>query len=91
MLVNKLRDDEELDDKVTDDEVQQIVKEAVEMETEFLTDALPVGDLGMNAGLMSKYIRFVADRLLTELKVPKIWNLENPFGFMEQTLNGRQD
>ena len=54
------------------------------METEFLTEALPVGDLGMNAGLMSNYIRFVADRLLVELNSPKIWNAENPFAFMEQ-------
>lgn len=60
-----------------------IVAEAVELETEFLTKALPVGDLGMNAGLMATYIRFVADRLLADLGLPKLYHVDNPFQFME--------
>lgn len=61
----------------------EIIKEAVEIEQEFLTKALPVDMLGMNCGLMSEYIEFVADRLLTELEVNKIYNTKNPFSFME--------
>ncbi len=83
MLVNKLRVSGE-EDVIDDAEIAAVVKEAVDLETKFLTEALPVGDLGMNAGLMSQYIRFVADRLLGELKVAKVWNVDNPFSFMEQ-------
>ena len=83
MLVKKIRTGAE-DQNVTDEEIAAIVQEAVALETKFLTEALPVGDLGMNAGLMSQYIRFVADRLLSELGVQKTWNVDNPFSFMEQ-------
>ena len=65
----------ETDQLVTEVEMQAIVREAVTLETEFLTEALPVGDLGMNAGLMATYIRFVADRLLGELGAAKVWNV----------------
>jgi len=83
MLVKKLRAGGE-EDVIDDTEIAAVVKEAVNLETKFLTEALPVGDLGMNAGLMSQYIRFVADRLLSELEVAKVWNVDNPFSFMEQ-------
>lgn len=61
----------------------EIISEAVKIEQEFLTDALPVNMLGMNCDLMSDYIEFVADRLLCELGVGKIYNTKNPFSFME--------
>ncbi|GAA5854897.1 hypothetical protein JCM9279_000190 [Rhodotorula babjevae] len=63
--------------------VAQIVREAVEIEKEFLTDALPVGLIGMNAGLMRQYIEFVADRLLVSLGNDKEYGAENPFDFMD--------
>ena len=63
--------------------IQRIIREAVAIEQEFLTDALPVSLIGMNSVLMKQYIEFVADRLLLSLGVPKIYNSENPFDFME--------
>merc|ERR1712137_271764 len=65
------------------DTVKKIITEAVTIEQEFLTDALPVSLIGMNAGLMSTYIEFVADRLLVALGSPKVYNVKNPFDFME--------
>lgn len=61
----------------------EIIDEAVKIEQEFLTDALPVNMLGMNCELMSQYIEFVADRLLGELGVDRVYNTKNPFSFME--------
>ncbi|KAI9294115.1 ribonucleotide reductase subunit R2, partial [Neoconidiobolus thromboides FSU 785] len=63
--------------------INRIIREAVEIEQEFLTDALPVSLIGMNAKLMSQYIEFVADRLLVSLGQVKIYNVENPFDFMD--------
>lgn len=63
--------------------VLEIITEAVKIEQEFLTDALPVAMLGMNCALMSQYIEFVADRLLLELEQEKFYNTKNPFNFME--------
>ncbi|AUS94194.1 ribonucleoside-diphosphate reductase subunit M2 [Trichoplusia ni ascovirus 6b] len=62
--------------------VIEILKEAVVIEKDFLTDALPVRLLGMNCDLMSQYIEFVADRLLYELIGEKYYNAKNPFDFM---------
>lgn len=64
-------------------EVRAIITEAVTIEQEFLSDALPVGLLGMNADLMCQYIEFVADRLLVSLELPKHYNATNPFDFMD--------
>ena len=64
-------------------EVEEIIKEAVEIEKEFITEALPVRLIGMNSNLMSQYIEFVADRLLAELGNDKIFNVSNPFDFMD--------
>jgi ribonucleoside-diphosphate reductase beta chain len=64
-------------------QIYDIIKEAVSIEQEFVTDALPVSLIGMNAGLMSQYIEFVADRLLLALGLEKVYNVENPFDFME--------
>ncbi|WMV10380.1 hypothetical protein MTR67_003765 [Solanum verrucosum] len=63
--------------------VHQIVHEAVEIETEFVCDALPCALIGMNAELMSRYIKFVADHLLVALGYDKKYNVENPFDWME--------
>ncbi|RAH14989.1 MAG: ribonucleoside-diphosphate reductase [Methanobacteriota archaeon] len=63
--------------------ITQIISEAVEIEIEFVTSALPVSLIGMNADLMKQYIHFVADRLLVAFGVPKIYNAENPFPWME--------
>ncbi|XP_048234981.1 ribonucleoside-diphosphate reductase small chain A isoform X5 [Ricinus communis] len=63
--------------------VQQIVHEAVEIETEFVCDALPCALIGMNSTLMSQYIKFVADRLLVALGYQRKYNVENPFDWME--------
>lgn len=63
--------------------VQDVITEAVVIEQEFLTDALPCALLGMNAGLMKQYIEFVADRLLVALGNQKYYNSTNPFDFME--------
>lgn len=68
----------------------EIISDAVKIEQEFLTDALPVNLIGMNCALMSEYIEFVADRLLVELGVGKIYNTKNPFTFMEMiSLDGK--
>lgn len=70
--------------------VLQIIQDAVAIEQEFLTDALPVRLLGMNCELMSQYIEFVADRLLVDLIGQKHYNTKNPFNFMEMiSLEGK--
>ncbi|XP_019197679.1 PREDICTED: ribonucleoside-diphosphate reductase small chain A [Ipomoea nil] len=63
--------------------VHQIVNEAVEIETNFVCDALPCALIGMNSELMSQYIKFVADHLLVALGYQKNYNVENPFDWME--------
>ena len=76
--------------KPSNERVTGIIMEAVEIEIEFLTEALPVGLLGMNAVLMEQYIKFVADRLLGAVNIPKVYNVENPFQFMENiSLGGK--
>lgn len=63
--------------------IVDIIEDAVTIEKEFVTEALPVGLIGMNADLMCQYIEFVADRLLMELGCPKSYSATNPFDFME--------
>ncbi len=63
--------------------LEKIIVDAVEIEKEFVSDAIPVKLIGMNADMMCQYIEFVADRLLQELGNSKIYNVENPFDFME--------
>ncbi|RVW55489.1 Ribonucleoside-diphosphate reductase small chain A [Vitis vinifera] len=63
--------------------VHHIVHEAVEIETQFVCEALPCALIGMNATLMSQYIKFVADRLLVALGYERKYNVENPFDWME--------
>ena len=63
--------------------IYEIIKEAVEIETEFICEALPCRLIGMNADLMTQYIKFVADRLIVQLGYKKIYNVSNCFDFME--------
>ena len=74
---------EMLQEKLSEDVVHKIVSDAVEHEITFCTDALPVSLIGMNSTDMGQYIKFVADRLLTELGVSKLYNAANPFDWME--------
>lgn len=69
--------------KLSIEQVQKIILDAVEIEKEFILDALPVKLIGMNSDLMAQYIEFVADRLLMELGCPKVYDATNPFDFME--------
>ena len=69
--------------KPTQEKVYEIVREAVEIEKEFITESIPCALLGMNSELMKQYIDFVADRLLVQLGYEKIYKVENPFPFME--------
>jgi ribonucleotide reductase beta subunit family protein with ferritin-like domain len=64
-------------------EVEKIVREAVQIESEFITDSLPCSLIGMNAKDMTTYIQFVADRLCVQLGYPKLYLATNPFDFME--------
>jgi ribonucleoside-diphosphate reductase subunit M2 len=72
-----------LQNKLSKDKIKEIIKEAVEIEQEFICDALPCRLIGMNSQLMSKYIEFVADRLSVQLGAGKIYETKNPFDFME--------
>ncbi|OIQ27422.1 MAG: ribonucleoside-diphosphate reductase [Crocinitomix sp. MedPE-SWsnd] len=69
--------------KLPKETVSKIITDAVEIEKEFVTDAIPVKLIGMNAELMQQYIEFVADRLLGELGCEKVYNTTNPFDFMD--------
>lgn len=69
--------------KLSQEEIHQIIREAVEIEKEFICDALPCRLIGMNSVLMSQYIEFVADRLTVQLGYDKIYHSGNPFDFME--------
>jgi ribonucleoside-diphosphate reductase beta chain len=79
-----------IENKLPVDVVQGIIRDAVEIEKEFVTNAIPVKLIGMNADLMCQYIEFVADRLLLELGCSKIYHATNPFDFMEMiSLQGK--
>ena len=79
-----------LNNKLSEERVHEIIKDAVVIEQEFVTDALPVDLIGMNSKLMNQYIEFVADRLLGELGCKKVYNSTNPFDFMEMiSLQGK--
>jgi ribonucleoside-diphosphate reductase beta chain len=79
-----------LQNKLSQERVHAIIRDAVSIEQEFVTDSLPVDLIGMNARLMSQYIEFVADRLLLELGYTRIYHATNPFDFMEMiSLQGK--
>jgi ribonucleotide reductase beta subunit family protein with ferritin-like domain len=72
-----------LQDRLSSEEIRTIITEAVAIEQEFITEALPCSLIGMNAKLMKQYIEFVADRLLVQLGNEKVYRATNPFDFME--------
>ena len=72
-----------LQNKIDEDIIHNIIKESVEIETEFICQALPCKLIGMNSDLMTQYIKFVADRLSVQLGYKKIYNTENCFPWME--------
>ena len=74
---------EMLNQKLSQEEIELLVGEAVEIEKEFICEALPCSLIGMNAELMGQYIEFVADRLIVQLGYEKKYGVENPFEFME--------
>ncbi len=79
-----------IENKLPEKNVQQIITDAVNIEKEFVRDAIPVKLIGMNADLMCQYIEFVADRLLVALDCNKVYNATNPFDFMEMiSLQGK--
>jgi ribonucleoside-diphosphate reductase subunit M2 len=77
LLYNKL------ENRLENEKIEEIIKNAVEIEKEFICEALPCNLIGMNSKLMSQYIEFVADRLAVQLGNNKIYNSSNPFDFME--------
>ena len=72
-----------LENKLNSDKITEIISEAVQIEKEFICDALPCNLIGMNKNSMSQYIEFIADRLIVQLGYNKIYNTSNPFDFME--------
>ncbi|MCU0416324.1 MAG: ribonucleoside-diphosphate reductase small subunit [Cytophagaceae bacterium] len=79
-----------INNKMPQERVIEIIVDAVKIEQEFITEALPVDLIGMNSRLMKQYIEFVADRLLQALGCPKQYNVTNPFDFMEMiSLQGK--
>lgn len=72
-----------LQKKLNKKRIYEIIQEAVEIEKEFITEAIPCRMIGMNSKLMTQYIEFVADRLVLQLGCDKIYNSHNPFEFME--------
>ena len=79
-----------LENQLPKAQVTQIITDAVVLEHEFVTDALPVSLIGMNSKMMCQYIEFVADRLLVSLGCEKVYNSTNPFDFMEMiSLQGK--
>ena len=69
--------------KLNKKRIHEIIMEAVEIEKEFITEAIPCRMIGMNMTLMKQYIEFVADRLIVQLGYDKVYNTANPFDFME--------
>ena len=76
--------------KVSKTRIREIIVDALNIEREFITESLPVSLIGMNAGLMTQYLEFVADRLLVELGCDREYNTANPFDFMDMiSLQGK--
>jgi len=76
--------------KVSKERIKEIIVDALNIEREFVTESLPVSLIGMNAGLMTQYLEFVADRLLVELECERVYGSANPFDFMDMiSLQGK--
>ena len=72
-----------LKEKVSKDRIKEIIVDALNIEREFITESLPASLIGMNAKLMTQYLEFVTDRLLNELECESVYNVTNPFDFMD--------
>jgi ribonucleoside-diphosphate reductase beta chain len=72
-----------IENKLSESKIKEIICGALEIEKEFILEALPVRLIGMNSELMAQYLEFVTDRLLTALGCSKVYNSTNPFDFME--------
>lgn len=83
---------EEIERKIPKTKVHKIIREAVDIEKEFITESIPCSMIGMNSTLMIQYIKFCADRLSTQLGYGKIYSVTNPFDFMERiSLEGKDN
>ena len=79
-----------LNNKLSTEKIYNIIKEAIEIEKEFVSESLPVELIGMNSKLMIQYIEFIADRLLKQLGYDKLYNVLNPFEWMDMiSLQGK--
>lgn len=79
-----------LKNKLSEERIKEIIIGALDIERLFITEALPVRLIGMNAEMMTQYLEFVTDRLLVELGCSKVYNVKNPFDFMEMiSLQGK--
>ncbi len=77
-------------DKLSQEKIEEIVKDAVDIEVNFICESLPCRLIGMNSTMMTQYIKFVADRLVQQLGYGKIYNTQNPFAFMDNmNLDGK--
>lgn len=81
-LFNQLKKRKDVKFNCSEQTIIEIIKDAVSIETEFITEAIPCSMIGMNHQLMEQYIKYIADRLLMELELDKYYNVENPFTFM---------
>jgi len=72
-----------IENKISEKRIKEIICGALKIEKEFIIEALPVRLIGMNSDLMSQYLEFVTDRLLVALGCSKVYNVENPFDFMQ--------
>ena len=81
-----------IENRLSKTRAHKLIREAVKIEKEFITEAIPCSMIGMNAKMMSQYIEFVADRLLVQLGYPKTFETANPFAFMERiSLEGKDN
>ena len=81
-LFRKLRDDKEVEFDVSENLIKDMIKDAVAIETEFINVSIPCAMIGMNVNLMTQYIQYVADHLLTDIQMEPIYKVVNPFDFM---------
>jgi ribonucleotide reductase beta subunit family protein with ferritin-like domain len=70
------------ENRLTNQDVHELIEEAVAVESHAVRESLPVALIGMNADSMIQYVKYVADQLLVELNAPKLYNVQNPFNWM---------
>jgi ribonucleotide reductase beta subunit family protein with ferritin-like domain len=81
-----------LTNRLSKTKAHKLIREAVKIEKEFITEAIPCSMIGMNSKMMGQYIEFVADRLLVQMGYPKTYETANPFSFMERiSLEGKDN